>query len=708
MKKNILIILFCCLAATPPVVAQTPSPSPTPTRTGTCLPCLAVMGISGVTIQDGVSGCSDYDNRPDAGEIIRCKINGSSTNACCTGPATVKLYLTTTNEHVIYLGQSGSNYNTLFYFYIAPEATCLESLEFIASGYITDSFPDPGRDHAVKTSIFELESDLSATGEPVCDTSNCELTSTYGSLHLEAESCQYNQGTVMENAYVSSWDSGDSIGFAAVDFNDPADTINFFQRIRLSISSNITGTAGVMEVHLDNPAGELLAAIPIPGTGSLYTYKQVEASLAYPANFNAITPRIHNLYLVLNNSTGSIFLDWLELLPLETAPRNPQLSTPTPFQTPTPTPSPVPIVNLTQLAEFKISDYRGYFCLDNDYLYMSYNVQPSTTNGIEIYNIGNPAAPVKVGMLAINEGTINDLAIKGNYLFLTDSNTGLLRIIDIQDRNNPVAAAEMDLGNRPNTIKIAGDYAFITNSDSGVMVINIADPLHPQFAASYTGPYVHTLELAGNYLYLPIREQGVLEIVDITDPLNPLLTGTIADVSGAQSVTVNGDTAYLLCQDDPDDSIVTINVASKTNPYAVTRLTRYYFGATVKYIGGLLYADYAILDLFRSPTSIQVAEYPSIASDIAVHDNNLYLYFTSGYFRIYAIHDTRQDYVRGDVNLDGNVDILDALMVAQYYVGALNLDIITFHTGAADFNQSGNIDIIDALMIAQYYVGLIT
>jgi endoglucanase len=58
----------------------------------------------------------------------------------------------------------------------------------------------------------------------------------------------------------------------------------------------------------------------------------------------------------------------------------------------------------------------------------------------------------------------------------------------------------------------------------------------------------------------------------------------------------------------------------------------------------------------------------------------------------------------GDVNGNGEVDIVDALLIAQYYVG---LDPAGFNPDAADTNQDGSIDIIDALRVAQYYVGLI-
>jgi hypothetical protein len=60
---------------------------------------------------------------------------------------------------------------------------------------------------------------------------------------------------------------------------------------------------------------------------------------------------------------------------------------------------------------------------------------------------------------------------------------------------------------------------------------------------------------------------------------------------------------------------------------------------------------------------------------------------------------------KGDVNSNGTVDIIDALLIAQYYVG---LNPANFNSANADTNCSGSIDIIDALLIAQRYVGLIS
>ncbi len=59
----------------------------------------------------------------------------------------------------------------------------------------------------------------------------------------------------------------------------------------------------------------------------------------------------------------------------------------------------------------------------------------------------------------------------------------------------------------------------------------------------------------------------------------------------------------------------------------------------------------------------------------------------------------------GDANGDGSVTIVDALIIAQAYVG---LNPSGYIAANADTNCSGSVDIVDALLVAQYYVGLIS
>jgi lysophospholipase L1-like esterase len=59
----------------------------------------------------------------------------------------------------------------------------------------------------------------------------------------------------------------------------------------------------------------------------------------------------------------------------------------------------------------------------------------------------------------------------------------------------------------------------------------------------------------------------------------------------------------------------------------------------------------------------------------------------------------------GDVNSDNDVNIVDALLIAQYYVG---MNPSNFNQSKADINSDAKVDIVDALLVAQVYVGLKT
>lgn len=57
----------------------------------------------------------------------------------------------------------------------------------------------------------------------------------------------------------------------------------------------------------------------------------------------------------------------------------------------------------------------------------------------------------------------------------------------------------------------------------------------------------------------------------------------------------------------------------------------------------------------------------------------------------------------GDANGDGTVNYLDAMLIAQYYVGDIPEDAL--HLSASDVNKDGTVNYLDAMMVAQYYVG---
>jgi hypothetical protein len=63
-------------------------------------------------------------------------------------------------------------------------------------------------------------------------------------------------------------------------------------------------------------------------------------------------------------------------------------------------------------------------------------------------------------------------------------------------------------------------------------------------------------------------------------------------------------------------------------------------------------------------------------------------------------------YLLGDANGDGEISVLDAMVVAQYIVG--DIDETQLNLAAANVNGDEEISVLDAMLIAQHIVGDIT
>lgn len=67
---------------------------------------------------------------------------------------------------------------------------------------------------------------------------------------------------------------------------------------------------------------------------------------------------------------------------------------------------------------------------------------------------------------------------------------------------------------------------------------------------------------------------------------------------------------------------------------------------------------------------------------------------------------TEPDVMYGNVNGDNTIDVSDALLVCQFYLG--NVAPTDAQNAAADVNGDGAVDVSDALMVCQFYLGNIT
>ena len=141
-------------------------------------------------------------------------------------------------------------------------------------------------------------------------------------------------------------------------------------------------------------------------------------------------------------------------------------------------------------------------------------------------------------------------------------------------------------------IFVSGKYAYVTASstyfdednpdvENGVEILDISDPTNPVHVGSIMDDETTALKqpcgicVSGKYAYVAARREGV-EILDVSDPANPAHVGAIFDdattaLSGAFGIQVSGKYAYVTSVWDKGLEI--IDISDPSNPTHVGAIT---------------------------------------------------------------------------------------------------------------------------------------
>jgi len=168
----------------------------------------------------------------------------------------------------------------------------------------------------------------------------------------------------------------------------------------------------------------------------------------------------------------------------------------------------------------------------------------------------------------------------------------------------------------------------------------------------------------------------------MVENVNNLAAGTI-------NLTYDPNVVNVLSVSAGDLGTITSNIDNTKGNAIITAYSN--FGKT----GNVTFANV----LLKAVGSKNVTS-PLTLSVAVISDQNTIVIpyiIRSGTFSISAVS-------KGDVNSDGQVNIIDALLISQYTVGMRTLT--QAQLAAAEVNNDGQVNIVDALFIAQYTVGL--
>jgi hypothetical protein len=234
-------------------------------------------------------------------------------------------------------------------------------------------------------------------------------------------------------------------------------------------------------------------------------------------------------------------------------------------------------------------------------------------DSLTIVNISNPSSPSVVGAVDDPSTTNSSLfgaygvAVSGNYAYVASqgllphsqgnpqspqTSTGSFDVINVNTPSNPQIVTSATLYNNSlpgqwagsnaldhaTSVAISGNYAYVTaaNQDD-LTVINISTPTSPKIVAvlhdATNLDFDVDVTIQGNYAYVANQIDSPspsLAVVDISNPLNPHVVGTLVStwLAGAYRIRTLGNFAYVAAHDGNNAAVV--DISNPSNPVLAT------------------------------------------------------------------------------------------------------------------------------------------
>ena len=200
------------------------------------------------------------------------------------------------------------------------------------------------------------------------------------------------------------------------------------------------------------------------------------------------------------------------------------------------------------------------------------------TSGLQIIDVSDTNNPSLTASLDTS-GLARSITLSadGNTAFVVDDASGL-QIIDVSDTNNPTLTATLDTTGlaRSITLSADGNTAFVADDASGLQIVDVSNINSPTLTASLdtTGLAIGvTISADGKTAFIADHASG-LQIIDVADPAvngasgiatKPVPTGNLATHDDAADFTLSadGNTAFVA---DLDAGLQIIDISNPTSP----------------------------------------------------------------------------------------------------------------------------------------------
>ncbi len=234
-------------------------------------------------------------------------------------------------------------------------------------------------------------------------------------------------------------------------------------------------------------------------------------------------------------------------------------------------------------------------------------VSSLANDAVQVIDITDPSNPLPVAALFDGQdgfvlADVSDIAITAvddkTYALVASFGTGSIRILDITDPSNPLPVTALLDGQDGFVLGGPSDIAILTTPDktyalvanllsSSIQIVDVTDPSNPLPAASIFDEQdgfdaldgvrsVDLVEISGMIYALGAAwNEDALQIVDVTDPSNPLPAASIFDEQDGfdalaladriDVATISGS-VYALTTSNTDDALQIVDITDPSNP----------------------------------------------------------------------------------------------------------------------------------------------
>ncbi len=146
------------------------------------------------------------------------------------------------------------------------------------------------------------------------------------------------------------------------------------------------------------------------------------------------------------------------------------------------------------------------------------------TRGVHIYDVSNPAKPIEVGRYDTADWAWG-LYLVDKTLYVADKSNGL-QILDVTSAAKPERIGQFPGMRYAKVVQVDNDIAYVANGADGLWIIDVSNKALPKKLSSITvDGYVFHVFKTGNTAFLANETERRLDIIDVTNPSNPVKEG---------------------------------------------------------------------------------------------------------------------------------------------------------------------------------------